>query len=150
MVAMTQTEPTSIADVRRAEALAEQNRARTWSTFACVIVGVIGLMNVIGGIGAIDDSKFFIGEASFVFADLQTYGWVLLITGIVQLLIPLGVRARSFPAVWFGVIAVSLNALAHLLMIPAAPYWSIAIVALDLAAVYGLITFAESETDTRR
>ena len=148
---MTQTADTpSPASIRRAEAAAEVEKTQGWIDFACVILLVIGAMNVIGGIAAIGDSKFFDPDARFFFADLATYGVIVLLAGIIQLLVPMGVRARSFPAIWVGVGVVALNALTHLLMIPAAPYWSLAILALDLLAMYALVVYAEPQTDTGR
>jgi len=37
----------------------------------------------------------------------------------------------------------SLNAVAQLLMIPAYPFWSLALFALDILAVYGLVIYGE-------
>jgi hypothetical protein len=37
-----------------------------WLTFAGILLLIVGVMNVIGGIGAIDDSKFFAGNTKYV------------------------------------------------------------------------------------
>ena len=47
---------------------------------------MVGLMNSIFGIAAIDQSSFFTDEGRYVlFDDLQTWGWIMLIVGIVQI-----------------------------------------------------------------
>jgi hypothetical protein len=40
----------------------------------------------------------------------------------------------------------SLNALAQLLMIPAFPLWSLALFAVDILVIYGLIAYGGRET----
>jgi hypothetical protein len=44
---------------------------------------------------------------------------------------------------WTGVVVLSLNAIAQLLMIPAYPLWSLAIFAIDILAVYGLVAYGK-------
>jgi hypothetical protein len=41
------------------------------------------------------------------------------------------------------VIILSLNSIAQLLMIPAYPFWSLSIFALDILAIYGLIAYGQ-------
>jgi hypothetical protein len=50
-----------------------------------------------------------------------------LILGALQLLVGVGVFARNQFARWTGVVILSLNAIAQLRMIPAYPFWSLAI-----------------------
>jgi hypothetical protein len=78
-----------------------------------------------------------------VFADLKTWGWIILVLGILQLLVGLGVLVENQFARWTGVVILSLNALAQLLMIPAYPFWSLAIFAIDILAIYGLIAYGQ-------
>ena len=112
-----------------------------WVTFAGVILSIVGVMNIIGGIGAIDDSQFFAGNTKYVLGDLHTWGWVILILGAAQLLTAFGLWARSTPARWLGVGFASLNAIALLLMLPAYPLWSLALFSLDIIVIYQLATY---------
>ena len=112
-----------------------------WLTFAGLILAIGGTMNVIGGIGAIDDANFYVGNAQFLISDLSTWGWVLLITGAAQVLTAFGLWARNQFARWLGVGFASLNSLAQLLMIPAYPLWSLALFTVDILIIYGLIVY---------
>jgi hypothetical protein len=76
-----------------------------------------------------------------VISDLNTWGWVILLTGTVQVLTAIGIWARNQLSRWLGVGFASLNALAHLLMIAAFPLWSLALFTLDLLIVYGLVVY---------
>lgn len=116
-----------------------------WVTFAGVMMLIIGTMNVIGGIAAIDDAHFYVANANYVFSDLNTWGWIILITGGVQVLAGLGIFARNQFARWLGVGFASLNMLAQLLFLPAQPLWSLAIIAVDTLIIYGLVAYGQHE-----
>jgi hypothetical protein len=121
----------------------EDERGRGWILFAAVLLLTLGTINVIEGIAAISRSHFYVAGAHYVFGDLRTWGWVALILGAIQLLAGLGVLAKNQFARWTGVAVLSLNALAQLLMIPAYPFWSLAIFAVDILALYGLIAYGK-------
>ena len=44
-----------------------------------------GHINIIYGIGALDDANVFVNDQRFVFDNLNTLGWVLIILGVIQL-----------------------------------------------------------------
>ena len=44
---------------------------------------------------------------------------------------------------WVGVVALAANAIAQLLMMPAYPFWSLSIFALDILAIYGLLAYGK-------
>jgi hypothetical protein len=46
---------------------------------------IIGMLNIIYGIGALDDANIFVNDTRFVLTNLNTLGWVLILLGIVQL-----------------------------------------------------------------
>ena len=118
-----------------------------WLAYSVVLLSIAGFLNTIGGIAAISDSKFYIHGTHYVVADLKTWGWVVLLIGIVQLLVAVGIYRENQAARWIGVVALGLNAIAQLMMIPAYPFWSLAVFALDLIAIYGLIAYgARSST----
>jgi hypothetical protein len=114
-------------------------------TFAGVMLMIVGIVNFIGGIAAIDNANFYIGSADFVVSNLETWGWVVMITGVVQVLAAFGVLARNQPARWLGVFFASLNMLAQFLLFPAQPLWSLMIIAVDTLIIYGLIAYGGRE-----
>ena len=112
-----------------------------WVLFSSIMLGLIGVLNVIYGLAAIDKSSFFVANTKYILSDLQTWGWVLLIIGVVQLFAAVSVwRGGSFGR-WFGIAVASLNAIAALMSIPAYPFWSLAIFAIDVLIIYGLTTY---------
>jgi hypothetical protein len=119
----------------------EDEQGHGWVVFAGVLLLIIGVVNAIQGIAAIDQANFYVGNAHYVFGDLKTWGWVVLIIGLIQVLVGLGVFARNQLARWTGVVALGLNSIAQLLIMPAYPFWSLSIFALNTLAIYGLIVY---------
>jgi len=106
--------------------------------FAGVMLSIVGILNLIYGIAAISDSKFFVNDQAFIFSNLNTWGWVTLILGAVQLLAAGSLSRGGQFGRWFGIVAASLSAIAALLAIPAYPFWSLAIFAIDIIVIHGL------------
>ena len=120
-------------------------RGEGWLTFAGVMLLMLGIVNVVGGIAAIDDANFFVGEAQFVFSDLNTWGWVIMLTGATQVLVAFGIWTRNQFARWAGVGFASLNAMAQLMLISAFPLWCLAIFAVDVLIIYALCAYGERD-----
>jgi hypothetical protein len=112
-----------------------------WVVFAGLLLLVVGTLNTIYGIAAIDDSQFFVNDTEYVFAGLNTWGWILLCVGVAQVLVGLGVFAKNQFARWAGVLILSLSAVVQMLAIPAYPFLSLAILAMTLLAIYGLAAY---------
>lgn len=113
-----------------------------WLTFAGMMLGLVGTFNFIDGILALANSKVFTTHAVYVFGDLRTWGWIVLILGILQLVAAVAIFAGSELARWFGITVAGLNAIGQLMFIPAYPFWSIALFAMDILIIYGLTVYA--------
>jgi hypothetical protein len=87
-----------------------------------------------------------IGGAHFVVGDLRAWGWTMTIIGAVQLLAAVGVWAGNQLARWPAVAVVALNAIAKMFFIPAYPFWSLVIIAMDVVALWGLACTAAART----
>ena len=113
--------------------------------FAAVLLVVVGFFNVIDGIAAIANSHIFIANAHYVIGDLRAWGWVALILGALQILAALGVIVGNQAARWFGVGVIGLNAVGQMFFIPAYPFWSLMIIAVDVVALWGLCAYGSRE-----
>jgi hypothetical protein len=133
---------------RAPAATADDDRGYGWVVFAGVLLLTLGTLNTIEGIAAIGNANFFVHNTHYMFASLNTWGWVTLIIGVSELLVGLGIFAKNQFARWVGVFVLSLNAIAQLLMIPAYPFWSLAIFAIDFLAIYGLCAYGSRITRT--
>ncbi|HST40640.1 MAG TPA: hypothetical protein VLK58_14085 [Conexibacter sp.] len=109
-----------------------------WVVFAGTMLAIVGSLNIIYGIAAISDSTFYVNDAAYVISGLNTWGWIALVLGCGQMLCAFGVWVQNGFAVWAGVAFAGLNAIAQLLMLPAYPFLSLALFAVDLLVIYAL------------
>jgi hypothetical protein len=115
------------------------------AVFAAVLLLIGGVLNIIYGIAAISNSKFFVHNTKYVFGDLKTWGWVTLILGVIELLAAASLFGGGGFGRFFGIFAASLVAIESLLQIPAYPFLSISIFALSLWIIHGLVIYGEPE-----
>ncbi len=113
--------------------------------FAGVLLLVVGFWNLIYGIAAIAQSHVFVANAHYVFGDLRTWGWITLIISALQILAGIGVMTGNQAARWAGIILVGLNAINQMFFIPAYPFWSLMIIAVDIVALYGLCAYGSKD-----
>jgi hypothetical protein len=73
-----------------------------WIIFAVSMLGLAGVWNAIQGILAIGDSRVYVGESTFVFSNLNTWGWIILLLGVAQLLAAFAIVSGSEFGRWFG------------------------------------------------
>ena len=113
--------------------------------FAGVLLLVVGFWNLIYGIAAIAQSHVFVANAHYVFGDLRTWGWITLIISALQILAGIGVMTGNQVARWAGIVLVGLNLINQMFFIPAYPFWSLTIIAMDIVALYGLCAYGSRE-----
>jgi hypothetical protein len=113
--------------------------------FAAILLAVVGCFNLIYGIAAVANSHVFTANAHYVFGNLRAWGWITLIIGVVQLAAAAGVMAGNQLARWFGVAVLGLNAIDQMLFLPAYPFWSLAIIAIDVVALWGLCAYGSRQ-----
>ena len=119
-----------------------------WVAFAAILLGLAGIWNVIDGILAISESRVFVGEQTFVFSDLNTWGWIILALGVLQLVAAFTVAAGNEFGRWIGIGAAGANAIGQLLFVPAFPLWAMSMFALDILIIYALSVYGGSRLRT--
>jgi hypothetical protein len=113
--------------------------------FAVALLVTVGFFNLIDGIAAIANSHVFIANAHYVVGDLRAWGWIVLILGVLQVIAAVAILAGSQAARWFAVVVIGLNAIGQMLFIPAYPFWSLLIIAVDVVALWGLCAYGSRE-----
>ncbi len=111
-----------------------------WVVFAGIMIVIAGVLNVIWGIAAINSSSFFT-HGSYIVSDLVTWGWIVLIIGVLELIAAYSIFNGGEFGRWFGILASSLNAISALLSIKAYPFWGICVFGIDILIIYGLASY---------
>ena len=74
-----------------------------WVLFAGVMLAMLATLNVIEGIAAVSTSTFFVNDAKYILSDLNTWGWALIVLGVIQGLTAIGVWMKVKSIRWVGV-----------------------------------------------
>ena len=121
-------------------------RGDGWVLFAGIMLMVVGFLNLVYGIAAIDDSAFFTGDARYViFDDLNTWGWFYLIIGVLQLIAAFSIWNRGVYGRLIGIATAAGNAMIVLFTVNAYPFAAFMIFLMDLAIIYGLAVYGGRE-----
>ena len=115
--------------------------------FAATLLLIVGTLNIIYGIGALDGANIFVNDQRFVLTDLNTLGWVLIVLGVIQLGGGFTLMAGNTYGRVIGIIGGSLGAIGALLSIGGSyPWWSLAVFALCVYIVHGIFIYDGEES----
>jgi hypothetical protein len=115
--------------------------------FAGIMILILGILNCIWGVAAIDNANFFVNGTKFILSDLNTWGWIVLVIGVVQLFAAFSVWSGGGFGRWIGVIGASVGCISSLLSIPAYPLWSLAVFSVSVLVIYGLVAYGGQRDD---
>lgn len=118
-----------------------EERGAGWLVFAASMLGLAGILSVIDGIMALSKSKFFVADATYVFSDLRTWGWITLVIGVLAIMAAMGVLSGSQFARWFGIIGASLVAIDQFMFAQAYPFWSLLVFGCSVLVIYALAAY---------
>jgi hypothetical protein len=114
--------------------------------FAATLLMIVGTLNIIYGIGALDGANVLVNDKRFILTNLNTMGWVLIVLGVIQLGGGVSLMAGNTYGRVIGIIGGSLGAIGALLSIGGAyPWWSLAIFFLCVYVVHGIFVYGDRE-----
>lgn len=115
------------------------------AAFAAILLLIAGALNVIYGIAAISEAHFFTDAGThFVFSSLNTWGWITVVLGVIELTGGFSLLSGNAYGRVIGIVAASLGAIGSLLAIAGAyPFWSLGVFALCVIVLHGLVVYGE-------
>jgi hypothetical protein len=119
------------------EARPQTPRGEGWVVFAMVFLGLAGILNVIYGIAALSNKDYF-HESGLLWSNLNTWGWVTIILGAIQIIVACMLYVRSAFGLVLGVFLAALSFIANFLAIGAYPVWSVIAMVLDGFVIWAL------------
>jgi hypothetical protein len=112
-----------------------------WVGFASIMLTIIGAINFFEGlIAVIRDEYYVLRDGQIFMFDTTTWGWLMMIFGVLLFLVGLGLASKQGWARWTAVILVAVNLLANLAWLgnTGYPLWTLTVVALEFVVVYAL------------
>ena len=114
--------------------------------FAATLLLIAGTLNIIYGIGALDSANIYANDTRYIFTNLNTLGWVLIVLALIQLTGGFSLLAGNTYGRVIGIVGASLGAIGALLSIGGSnPWWSLAIFALCVYIIQGLLVLGDDE-----
>jgi hypothetical protein len=119
-----------------------------WVMFAAILLFLAGIWNVFDGILAISSSHVFVSGAHYVFSGLSTWGWIVMLLGVLQIAAGSALLGGSDWAKWFGITVAAVNSIGQLMFLPAYPFWALSMFTVDMLIIYGLAMYGGSKLRT--
>lgn len=115
-----------------------------WIAFAAVMISLSGLFNAISGLAAVfSDDLFTVTPRGVLVLDVTGWGWVHLVLGVGLLATGVGTLLGSMVARMAALVLVALNMVSQLLLMPAYPFWSIVVIAMDILVIWAITVHGE-------
>lgn len=118
-------------------------RGAGWLAFAGTVLVISGVFKIFDALWAFkydDDVSEEVQTVVFE-NDLQSWGWVWLVVGIVLVLAGIAVVSGAEWARWVGIVTAAVAAIAFLPWIYYQPLWTILSVTLAVMVIYALATY---------
>jgi len=111
-----------------------------WVFFAGIIMILIGFFHAFEGlIGIFKDHYYLVTKNGLVISvSYTTWGWILLIFGVIVLLAGFGVMTGALWARIVGIIVAGISMIVNLAFFQALPLLAVVIIAMDVVIIYAL------------
>lgn len=118
---------------------AERTGWTGWIAFAGIMMIVGGGLHAIYGfVAAVNGDWAGWTNADDVLLDVQAWGWIAVIVGIVVVLCGFGVFTGNILARTVGVVLAIVSLVANFFFIPVYPLWAIIVILVDLLVIWAL------------
>ena len=115
--------------------------------FVGILLMIAGVLDIVYGIAAVGNSKFYTADTTYVFSSLHTWGWITIILGIIELTAAFSLFGGGAYGRVVGIIAATLGAIGALLNVGGGhPWWSLGVFAICLVCIHGLAVLGEPES----
>ena len=111
-----------------------------WGVFASVLLLIAGIFDLIFGLAAVigPNTTVVVAETGLFAVDVAAWGWWHIIAGIALIVLSFFLYRGATWARVIAIIIVIINAVGQLTLLSVQPWWSLAILAVDVLIVYAL------------
>src|SRR3954454_23040181 len=108
--------------------------------FAGITLSLIGVLQVIEGISELAKDDVVVRAGDYIFGfNLTALGCVHLIFGAVAVAVGVGLLTGAGWALIAGIVIASVSAIVHFTTLALYPWWSLIVIGLDVAIIWGLM-----------
>ena len=121
-----------------------------WKTFVGILLMVVGFFNIIDGLVSITRSSQVASQVTNelpLISNIKTWGWIVLIIGIVLVLAGFGMLGGATWARAVAILVVSLNLIAQMAYLPHNQFWSFTMILIDVFIIYGIAVHCGKEDE---
>jgi hypothetical protein len=117
-----------------------------FTTFAAVMLTMVGVFQFFEGLAAIIHSDFFVVGTHYTYKiDTTAWGWINMIWGAIVACAGFGLFAAKTWARVVGITVASLAAIAQFLYLPYYPLWAMLIIALCVICIWAIASVGRDD-----
>lgn len=120
-------------------------RGTGWIGFAGVVLIIAGAFDIISGLWALDNKDKVVANEILYEGNLETWGWIYLVVGIVILVAGFAVFGRAQWARWVGVLAAMLGIIIEFFWMFYTPGRSLVYIVIALLVIYALVVYGDKD-----
>jgi hypothetical protein len=111
-----------------------------WGVFASVLLLIAGIFDLIFGLAAVigPNTTVVVAETGLFAVDVAAWGWWHIIAGIALIVLSFFLYRGATWARVIAIIIVIINAVGQLTLLSVQPWWSLAILTVDVFIIYAL------------
>lgn len=116
-----------------------------WISFAGVILIINGAFSGLQGLVALTgpDTYYLSTSGALFIFDAKGWGWWNLALGVFLILTAVALFSGATWARIAAVVVAGVSAIVQLMLIPAQPWWSLIVIAIDVLIIYALIAHGD-------
>jgi hypothetical protein len=120
----------------------DSTATRGWATFVAVYLMIVGILNIVWGIAALSNKSYF-ATGGLLWSSLNTWGWVAIIVGALQLIGAALVASRNAAGAVIAGFLAFFGIMLNFLSIGAYPVWSVILLVIDALIIWAVTVHSE-------
>jgi hypothetical protein len=121
----------------------EERSSPGWAVFVAAYLVIAGVLNVVWGIVALDNKSYFV-SGGLLWSELNTWGWVAIIVGAIQILGSTLVAARRAGGAVIAGFLAFFGIMLNFLSIGAYPVWSVILLVVDAMIIWAVTVHSDA------
>ncbi len=126
-----------------------EQRDEPWIVFAGMMLIITGILSAVNGLWALDhknDKESAIPAAQLMWANLEKWGWIMLVWGIIVIIAGFLVFGRSQLGRWIGILAGAIVIIVNMTWVFAFSWAAVVEIFLGTLVIFALVVYGGRET----